>query len=172
MPPTDARQIHKDLSGEAAQLQSEYLLVHASIRSDDIQTFMPECWAGFVPLKAEYYKALAHYHASKSLPASGEMHERRDDDKNVDRATGGGGGLVAGVLSGGGAGNLAAGDAEVDTGQAKLAHIKESLLCHDETQRLQRMCRELKVSERTNGIQITFTDSGLVCRTKCPSPNC
>lgn len=95
---------------------------------------MPECWAGFVPLKAEYYKALAHYHASKSLPASGEMHERRDADKNVDA----GAGLLTGAA--------AAADAEVDTGQAKMAHIKESLACHDEAQRLQRMCRELKVS--------------------------
>lgn len=29
----------------------------------------------------------------------------------------------------------------------KKAHIKESLQCHDESQRLQRMCRDLKVSK-------------------------
>lgn len=116
--------------------------MHAAIRSDDIQTFMPECWAGFVPLKAEYYKALAHYHASKSLPANGEMQERRDDDQNVDRGSGG----VASVLSAGSAlaTDGSGGGDVLDVARTKLAHIKESLGCHDETQRLQRMCRELR----------------------------
>lgn len=28
----------------------------------------------------------------------------------------------------------------------RMAHIKESLACHEEAQRLQRMCRDLKVN--------------------------
>lgn len=49
-------QIHRDLSGEAAQLMLEYNKIHTSIDTEWMHTYIPECWAAFVPLKAEYYK--------------------------------------------------------------------------------------------------------------------
>lgn len=48
-------QIHRDLSGEAAQLMLEYKKIHSTI-NNDFHTNIPECWAAFVPLKSEYYK--------------------------------------------------------------------------------------------------------------------
>lgn len=46
----------KDLAGEAAQLNKEYDIMHKSSQANDTHTYLPECWAGLVPLKAEYYK--------------------------------------------------------------------------------------------------------------------
>ena len=49
-------QLFKDLAGEAAQLTREYNEMHKNIQSNDTHTYLPECWAGLVPLKAEFYK--------------------------------------------------------------------------------------------------------------------
>lgn len=49
-------QIHRDLSGEAAQLMSEYNRIHTSTDTEWMHTYIPECWAALIPLKAEYYK--------------------------------------------------------------------------------------------------------------------
>uniref|UniRef100_A0A182SUC6 Rhophilin n=1 Tax=Anopheles maculatus TaxID=74869 RepID=A0A182SUC6_9DIPT len=53
----DCVQNHRDLSGEATQLALEYREIHQIIHSNDAHTYLPECWAGLVPLKSEYYKA-------------------------------------------------------------------------------------------------------------------
>lgn len=52
----NCKQIHRDLSGEAAQLMVEYTKLHAGIDTEWMHTYIPECWTAFVPLKAEYYK--------------------------------------------------------------------------------------------------------------------
>lgn len=51
-------QIHRDLSGESAQLNLEYKNINLCIQTDEVYTYVPECWSGFVTLKAEYYKGL------------------------------------------------------------------------------------------------------------------
>lgn len=51
-------QLYKDLAGEASQLTLEYNDMHKNIQLNDTHTYLPECWAGLVPLKAEYYKGL------------------------------------------------------------------------------------------------------------------
>lgn len=123
----DTTHIHRDLSGEAAQLTLEYQEIHQCIQTDDIHTYIPECWSGFVPLKSEYYKALSHYHASKSIKAKdavdGEVVEHKENSFVFDESS----------LNG-----------DVCPNVLRMAHIKESLACHEEAQRLQRMCRDLK----------------------------
>lgn len=126
--------MHRDLSGEAAQLTLEYSEIHMSIQTDDIHTYIPECWAGFVPLKSEYYKALAHYHASKSININ-RTDDDEYDDKKVDIHSKENGFIFDETSL----------DSNVCPSALKMAHIKESLSCHDEAQRLQRMCRDLKV---------------------------
>lgn len=49
-------QLFKDLAGEAAQLNKEYNSMHKNSQVNETHTYLPECWAGLVPLKAEYYK--------------------------------------------------------------------------------------------------------------------
>lgn len=116
------------MSGEAAQLTLEYQEIHQCIQTDDIHTYIPECWSGFVPLKSEYYKALSHYHASKSIKSKdavdGKVDEHKENSFVFDESS----------LNG-----------DVCPNVLRMAHIKESLACHEESQRLQRMCRDLKV---------------------------
>lgn len=57
----DTSHLHRDLSGEAAQLSVEYNEIHLHIQSSETHTYLPECWAGLVPLKAEYYKGMTVY---------------------------------------------------------------------------------------------------------------
>lgn len=131
-------QMHRDLSGEAAQLTMEYTEIHNCIQTDDIHTFIPECWAGFVPLKSEYYKAVAHYHAAKSISSirSDESDASNSTDKKRIDTVQQQNNFVFDETS------L---DSDVCPTALKMAHVKESLSCHDEAQRLQRMCRDLKV---------------------------
>lgn len=130
--------MHRDLSGEAAQLTMEYTEIHNCIQTDDIHTFIPECWAGFVPLKSEYYKAVAHYHAAKSIRSS------RSDDTEASSSTG-----KKRIDTVQQQNNFVFDESSLDSDVCptalRMAHVKESLACHDEAQRLQRMCRDLKV---------------------------
>lgn len=72
------------------------------------------------------YIALAHYHAAKSINTNvdeGSLSKKPNsfifDDSSL--------------------------NGDVCPNSLKLAHIQESMACHEESQRLQRMCRDLKV---------------------------
>lgn len=73
--------------------------------------------------------ALSHYHASKSIKPkdavdSGKPEEHKENSFVFDESS----------LNG-----------DVCPNALRMAHVKESLACHEEAQRLQRMCRDLKV---------------------------
>lgn len=96
-----------------------------------------------VPLKAEYYKALAHYHAAKSI----------NIDLNPSR--------LGSELNDGSQNNSFifddnSLDGDVNPIVMKRAHLKESISSHEEAQRQQRMCRELKVRSNVIFIHKTF----------------
>lgn len=77
-----------------------------------------------------FYKisALSHYHASKSIKSKdavdGKVDEHKENSFVFDESS----------LNG-----------DVCPNVLRMAHVKESLACHEEAQRLQRMCRDLKV---------------------------
>ncbi|KAH8273287.1 hypothetical protein KR018_004836 [Drosophila ironensis] len=122
-----------DLAGEAAQLSHEYTEMHKNIQINDTHTYLPECWAGLVPLKAELYKAFGHYYkacsiATTLLPKSDQMG-------------------VPASLKESFIGNLCEETMEeniVSLVATKYAHFKEAMANYEEAQRLQRMCRYLK----------------------------
>ncbi|KAM9627029.1 rhophilin-1 [Trichechus inunguis] len=70
------------LAQEAAQVAAEYGLVHRALAQPPARDYMPRSWAALVQAKAEYFRALAHFHTAVALcdspsPAEGElpMHE-------------------------------------------------------------------------------------------------
>lgn len=75
---------------------------------------------------------MAHYHASKSICTnrSDDEVDATKKEPNVENSFV----FDESSLTG-----------DVCPNALKIAHIKESLSCHDEAQRLQRMCRDLKV---------------------------
>uniref|UniRef100_A0A7M4Y2U7 Rhophilin n=1 Tax=Anopheles funestus TaxID=62324 RepID=A0A7M4Y2U7_ANOFN len=138
-------QNHRDLSGEATQLALEYREIHQIIHSNDAHTYLPECWAGLVPLKSEYYKALAHYHAAKTKTGTSNGNE----DSALISSTGSsnrckqryGRGLEPKDTF---IFDETSFESDLDPTALRRAHLRESLASHEEAQRLQRMCRELK----------------------------
>ncbi|XP_061027862.1 rhophilin-1 isoform X8 [Eubalaena glacialis] len=59
-------QLH--LAQEAAQqVAAEYRLVHQTMTQPPVQDYVPFPWTTLVHVKAEYFRALAHYHAALAL---------------------------------------------------------------------------------------------------------
>ncbi|XP_050099554.1 rhophilin-2 [Anopheles aquasalis] len=123
-------QIQRDLAGEATQVALEYQEIHRILLSNDAHTYLPECWAGLVPLKSEYYKALAHYHTAKAVRLSGRDNKHHGARHGDDT-------FIFDELS-------LLHEPGLDVETVRRAHLRESLYSHEEAQRLQRMCRELK----------------------------
>lgn len=96
---------------ETKCLMSEYSKIHIDIQSNSID--FPACWEALIPLKTEYFKALAHVYLAKSIG-------RKSDAQN--------------------------GEIVDEKNRLIKAHLQASQSSHEEILRLQRMCRELRVS--------------------------
>uniref|UniRef100_A0A2M3ZFF5 Putative signal transduction protein n=1 Tax=Anopheles braziliensis TaxID=58242 RepID=A0A2M3ZFF5_9DIPT len=131
----DHAQIQRDLAGEATQVALEYQEIHRILLSNDAHTYLPECWAGLVPLKSEYYKALAHYHTAKAVRLPGRDNNKQQQLHQQQRH--GDDTFIFDELS-------LLHEPGLDAATVRRAHLRESLYSHEEAQRLQRMCRELK----------------------------
>ncbi|EDW65960.2 rhophilin-2 isoform X1 [Drosophila virilis] len=143
---TESSHLFRDLAGEAAQLSLEYNEMHKNIQVNDTHTYLPECWAGLVPLKAELYKALAHHYEARSIDAT------VGDGDNVSLGTKKSQTASSNESFIGNAREAlrateASSECEEESVSAaaiKRTHLKEALASHEEAQRLQRMCRYLK----------------------------
>ncbi|XP_072589793.1 rhophilin-1 [Vulpes vulpes] len=55
------------LAQEAAQVAAEYRLVHQTMAQPPVRDYVPFPWTALVHVKAEHFRALAHYHAAVAL---------------------------------------------------------------------------------------------------------
>ncbi|XP_057353679.1 rhophilin-1 isoform X2 [Manis pentadactyla] len=55
------------LAQEAAQVAAEYQLVHQTMAQLPVRDYVPFPWTSLVRVKAEYFRALAHYHTAVAL---------------------------------------------------------------------------------------------------------
>ncbi|KAH8418935.1 hypothetical protein KR222_005517, partial [Zaprionus bogoriensis] len=149
---TESSHLFRDLAGEAAQLSLEYNEMHKNIQVNDTHTYLPECWAGLVPLKAELYKALAHHYEARSIDATVGDGDGEGGDDNVSLGTKKSQTVSSNESFIGNAREAlrateASSECEeesVSVVAIKRTHLKEALASHEEAQRLQRMCRYLK----------------------------
>ncbi|KAH8238483.1 hypothetical protein KR032_007369 [Drosophila birchii] len=141
---SESRHLYRDLAGEAAQLSYEYNDMHKNIQANDTHTYLPECWAGLVPLKAELYKAFAHYYEARSIDTTsgaGTLASLSNQNQNPTAAAKSKESFI---------GNPREAQCESNTSTSsssiaiKLTHLKEAMNSNEEAQRLQRMCRYLK----------------------------
>ncbi|EDV46958.1 rhophilin-2-A [Drosophila erecta] len=132
-------QAFRDLAGEAAQISHEYNEMHKNIQANDTHTYLPECWAGLVPVKAELYKAFAHFYKARSIDATDELKASKSSQKNQESFIGNSQ-EVERITNA----DYGASDEAATSIANKLAHLKEALASIEEAQRLQRMCRFLK----------------------------
>lgn len=128
--------VYSDLAGEASQLMTEYSRIHQNIQNNYTHTYLPDCWLGLVPLKAEYYKALGHYYSAKSINLSEK--KEKDKEKFDKQET---------FVYNSNNSHFNESDEEIKPIYLKKVHLREAQSSHEETQRLQRMCRDLRVSK-------------------------
>ncbi|CAB0043672.1 unnamed protein product, partial [Trichogramma brassicae] len=133
----DARdaEVSLDLAQEAAQVSAVYADVHAMISREPVRDYVPESWIALALVKREHYLALAHRHCAAALldhPVSEFRAETRaaleriqanDSKTQIDYTVP---------------------RTENDRQLLGRSHVREALVLHEESQRLQRMCRELK----------------------------
>ncbi|KAK4886002.1 hypothetical protein RN001_002273 [Aquatica leii] len=124
-----------DLAQEAAQLSQCYGNVHQLITHETVRDYVPYSWVSLIQVKREYFNGMAHYYA-----AMGILH---DDAICMSAATKD---ILRFLHVESTSTQLTIRIPKDDVERRLLgkAHLRESLVLHEECQRLQRMCRELK----------------------------
>ncbi|XP_065072853.1 rhophilin-2 isoform X2 [Ochlerotatus camptorhynchus] len=141
---SDCSSLQRNLAGEATQLTVEYQEIHRIIQSNEAHTFLPESWAGLVPLKSEHYKALAHYHTAKSIDPALRNFKTSTPSKSATKQKVNLGSQTLSQSLDTFIFDESSLEGDLNPAMLKKAHLRESLSSHEEAQRLQRMCRELK----------------------------
>ncbi|XP_032678770.1 rhophilin-2 isoform X1 [Odontomachus brunneus] len=124
-----------DLAQEAAQVAAIYNDVHGLISREPVRDYVPETWISLILVKREHHLALAHKHIAVGLLDRPIVEFRVETRLTLEH-----------IQKSDGKTQL---DATIprDDNERKLlgkAHLREALVLHDESQRLQRMCRDLK----------------------------
>ena len=133
----DARNIDVclDLAQEASQVAAVYQDVHALISREPVRDYVPESWISLILVKREHHSALAHKHCAAGLLERPVAEFRMESKLTLEHIQQSDGKTQIDVM------------VPKDDNERQLlgkAHLREALVLHEESQRLQRMCRELK----------------------------
>ncbi|XP_075229263.1 GTP-Rho-binding protein rhophilin isoform X2 [Lycorma delicatula] len=125
-----------DLAQEAAQVAEVYCTVHTLITVSAVRDYVPYSWVSLVQVKKEHYSALAHYHSAIGL-LSHDLNSLSERTKEV---------LQYLHVESTDKTLLDIREPRDDTERRLLgrAHLRSAILLHEESQRLLRMCRELR----------------------------
>lgn len=124
-----------DLAQEAAQVSAVYGDVHALISREPVRDYVPESWISLVLVKREHYLAVSHRHVAAGLldhpinefrPETRVILERIQQNDSKTQM------------------DIIVPKSEGERQLLGRSHTREALVLHEESQRLQRMCRELK----------------------------
>lgn len=124
-----------EIGQEAAEVAEVYSHVHKLIAEPPVKDYLPYSWISLLSVKAEHYRAIAHYYvACGLLDHKGELndvHKRTLEYLHVqDQDT-----VCIDIRV------PRTADERIQLGKA---HLHESLLLHEEALRLHRMCRQLR----------------------------
>lgn len=112
--------------------------MHHLINHESVHDYVPYSWISLVQVKKEYYTGMAHYHV-----AAGVLHEKASQMSPATKDT-----LqflhaeIASTQL-----DIRLPKDEVERRLLGRAHLREALVLHEECQRLQRMCRELRTKQ-------------------------
>lgn len=124
-----------DLAQEAAQVAAIYNDVHGLISRQPVRDYVPETWISLILVKREHHLALAHKHLAVGLLDRPIVEFRVETRCTLEHIQKSDGKTQLDII------------VPRDDNERKLlgkAHLREALVLHDESQRLQRMCRDLK----------------------------
>ncbi|XP_046385024.1 rhophilin-2 [Ischnura elegans] len=143
-----------DLAQEAAQVSETYSKVHECISSPPVRDYVPHSWVALALVKREHYAALSHLHVAlgmlEALPSVDALTTRTRD-------------VLAYI-------HLEEGDTQLeirvpkDDAERKLlgrAHLREAIMFHEESERLLRMCRELRGKDALRSVLRAAHDRAL-----------
>ncbi|XP_024225706.1 rhophilin-2 isoform X1 [Bombus impatiens] len=127
-----------DLAQEASQVAAVYSDVHGLISREPVRDYVPETWISLILVKREHHLALAHKHLALGLFDRAITEWRAETKLALEHVQRSDGKTQLDVI------------VPRDDNERKLlakAHLREALVLHEESQRLQRMCRDLKAKQ-------------------------
>ncbi|XP_043286850.1 rhophilin-2 isoform X2 [Venturia canescens] len=132
---TRSMDVSLDLAREASQVATVYNEVHGSISRQLVRDYVPESWISLILIKREHHLALAHRHCAAAL-----LERKLSEFSNESKLT------LERMQESDGKTQIEFTLPKDDNERQLLgkAHLREALVLHEESQRLWRMCRELK----------------------------
>lgn len=132
-----------DLAQEAAQLSQCYAGVYQYIDHESVRDYVPYSWISLIQIKREYFNGMAHYHA-----ATGVLHKEAAHMSPTTKD------ILQFLHSETSTTQLNIRIPKDDAERRLLgkSHLREALVLHEECQRLQRMCRELKTKQALTSV--------------------
>ncbi|XP_023289396.1 rhophilin-2 [Orussus abietinus] len=124
-----------DLAQEAAQVAAVYNDVHGLISREPVRDYVPESWISLVLVKREHHLALAHKHCAAGILERSISEYRTETKLTLEHIQESDGKTQMDVT---------VPKDDIERKSLGRAHLREALVLHEESQRLQRMCRELK----------------------------
>ncbi|KFM63836.1 Rhophilin-2, partial [Stegodyphus mimosarum] len=149
-----------EVAQEAKEVSSVYNIVHKVMSNSSVKDYVPYSWISLLLVKSEHYKALAHYYAAVGLlEHNGEINKETEaylefvHDINANNSSTC---IEIKVPK----------NAE-ERRQLGKAHLRESLLLHEEALRLHRMCRQLRQIDNLQERLRTAHDASLDRYARC-----
>ncbi|XP_018319806.1 rhophilin-2-like isoform X2 [Agrilus planipennis] len=130
-----------DLAQEASYLAQCFSHVHQTITQKTVKNYVPYSWVSLLQLKHVYFTAMAHYHVASGLlqkDAKGLSDTTKDTLHFLHMES------TSTQL------NIRSPKDEKETKTLGKTHLRQSLLLHEECQRIQKICRELKGKQALN----------------------
>ncbi|XP_046646786.1 rhophilin-2-like isoform X1 [Daphnia pulicaria] len=170
---------------EAAELSESYQRVYEALSIELVKDYVPDSWIALVQVKSQYYEATAHQMVGSGLVASIDGRPLSLKTKETltfmytedERASGGDANASSTSNL-----NFSASKASKDKVstiidirvpkngaeqlQLGLSHMRESVLLHEESLRLQRMCRDLKKRDHLSTFLRRAHDAALSAYTR------
>ncbi|XP_045029029.1 rhophilin-2 isoform X1 [Daphnia magna] len=164
---------------EAAELSESYHRVYDALSIELVKDYVPDSWIALVQVKSQYYKAMAHQLVGSGLvagidgrPLSLKTKETLTFMYSEDERTNGEPNFaghstgkptkekVSTII------DIRVPKNDAEQLQLGLSHLRESVLLHEESLRLQRMCRDLKKRDHLSTFLRRAHDAALSAYTR------
>ncbi|XP_023343913.1 rhophilin-2 [Eurytemora carolleeae] len=124
-----------ELGQESAHVGEVYEKVYQAISQQQVKDYVPFSWVALIQVKREHYRALAHYYVAVGLlDHTGDLDQRTKDTLLFLHDTK--------------ESKLQLPETKEQRKYLGKAHLREALLLHEEAQRINRMCRELRKKDQ------------------------
>jgi len=151
-----------DQAQEAAELSESYGRVYEAMSIELVKDYVPAPWIGLVQVKSQYYKGAAHQLVGRGLyqhegaldkktqETLGFLYATDSPNQNVKIST---------II------DIRIPKDDIEKQQLGESHLREAVLLHEESMRLQRMCRELKKRDNLTSFLRCAHESALAAYT-------